>query len=35
VGKEKKANLKIVKYLLFSFTGYAEVVSKVKLVAKM
>jgi hypothetical protein len=29
-GKEKKANLKIVKYLHFPFTGYAEFVSKAK-----
>jgi hypothetical protein len=34
-GKEKKANLKIVKYLHFPFTGYAEFVSKAKQAAKI
>jgi hypothetical protein len=34
-GKEKKANLKIVKYLHFPFTGYADFASKAKLVAEM
>jgi hypothetical protein len=34
-GKEKKANLKIVKYLHFPFTGYADFASKAKPVAEM
>jgi len=33
-GKEKKANLKIVKYLHFLFTGYAETLGKAEPAAK-
>jgi hypothetical protein len=35
VAKEKKANLKIVKYLHFLLAGYAEFINKAKLAAKM
>ena len=34
MAKEKKANLKIVKYLLFPLADYAEVISKAKPAAK-